>query len=187
VELKQVLDYCQAGRATEWRVIPGGDPGTDLLVGLVDAGTDDREPALTALTHKYRSVFVPDVRLGIGWGMDSEPTNLRRPLHEKPRWADPEWSGVYRQYAHVLFNGTMVWRVRYHYVDQGAGMGGYLPYFKQQFEQGPGVQGSTQGWDTTGWEVEFVRLLNQLNGTDFDLDGALHGFGLRIHEQSPLG
>jgi hypothetical protein len=102
VQLARRLELCQDSHLGDWRTIPGGEPGTDLLVGLVDSGTRD-EQALAALTHNYRAVYLPDARVGIGWGMDSEEWQRsvenagRLGLNPNPDWADPGWSDVYAQ------------------------------------------------------------------------------------------
>jgi len=187
VELTQIFDACQADRISNWRVIPGGDvPDTSLLAALVDVGSSER-PALTTLPHLYRAVYVPDARLGLGWGMDPEDWRERPRLDRKPTWASDVWSGAAPNYAHVLLNGTMVWRVLYTYIDWGAGIDGILPFPEPKFEETGLARYSPGGWDTTRWEVEFARLLNDLNGNDqFRFDDELRGWGLRIHERSPL-
>jgi hypothetical protein len=88
----------------------------------------------------------------------------------------------------VLFNGTAVWQVTYTYINRGAGRDGILPWPRPQFEEGPTPLGATPGgWNTTRWEVEFARLLSDLQGIDdWDFDRALRGWGLRIHERPPL-
>jgi hypothetical protein len=185
--LAGILDACQADRLDDWRVIPGGDvPDTNLLAAVFDAG-DQHGPALTTLPHLHRAVYVPDARLGIGWGMDLEDPRDRKP-RTKPDWASPQWRGAEPKYGHVLFNGTMVWRVLYTYVNWGAGIDGVLPYPARKFEEGPApIYATPAGWDTTRWEVEFARLLNDLQGNDqFRFDDELRGWGLKIFEASPL-
>jgi hypothetical protein len=184
-DLQHILDLCQADHLPDWVVIPGGQPGTDLLVGLVDAGSSGA-PALTALPHEYRAVYVPDARVGIGWGMDTEPGYAR--YERKPDWASNDWNSVHMQYAHVLLDGVMVWRVLYLYVDRGAGRDGYLPYLATQFEDTGTHHHARQGWDLLRWELEFARLIGQLqhNASDFDIDQALKGFGVMIRDVSPI-
>lgn len=65
--LEQLLALCQGERVDGWRLIPGGEPGTDLLAGVFET-MDSTSPALTALSHEYRAVYVPDPRIGLGWG-----------------------------------------------------------------------------------------------------------------------
>jgi hypothetical protein len=183
MELARIFDACQADRLDDWRVIPAGEPGTDLLTALVDTG-GQAGPALTALPHLYRAVYVPDARLGLGWGMRAgDPRELRSGT--KPDWAGEEWSGAEPAYAHILLNGTMVWRVPYTDVNWGAGIDGLLPFPDPKFEEGPTPLGvEPGGWNTTQWEVEFARLLNDLQGNDqFRFDDALRGWGLRIYER----
>jgi hypothetical protein len=184
VELTRIFEACQAERLHDWRVIPAGDPGTDLLVGLVDAG-DQTGPALSALPHLYRAVYVPDARLGIGWGM-TDPHGPGATM--LPDWAPEDWSGAERAWAHVLLDGTMVWRVLYTYVNWGAGIDGLLPYPAKRFEKGPDpLRALPGGWDTTRWEVEFVRLLNDLQeNDDWRYEDELRGWGLKIFDASPL-
>jgi len=64
----------------------------------------------------------------------------------------------------------------------------YLPYLQQQFEDAGRVNQARQGWDVLRWELEFVRLFNLLhfNARDFDVDGALKGFGVLIRDDSPI-
>jgi hypothetical protein len=45
-------------------------------------------------------------------------------LDPNPDWADPNWSAVHAQWAPVLLNGTMVWRLHYAYVNRGADRAG---------------------------------------------------------------
>jgi hypothetical protein len=188
MNLAHILEACQADRLDDWRVIPGGDvPDTNLLAAVFDAG-DQTGPALTALPHLYRAVYVPDARLGLGWGMDLEDSRHREP-RTKPDWANPRWRGAEPKYAHVLLNGTMVWRVLYTWANWGAGISGILPYPSRKFEEGPDypLDVLPGGWDTTRWEVEFTRLLNDLNENDqFRFDDELSGWGLKILEVSPL-
>jgi hypothetical protein len=195
MDLAQILELCQDSHLDEWRTIPGGEPGTDLLVGLVDAGTAD-EPALTALAHLYRAVYLPDARLGIGWGMESEEwqqssrETRRLNFEPKPGWADEEWSDVFAQWAHILLNGTMVWRVRYAYVNRGAGMDGYMPWPKEDRDAVPDEPGASRrvGWSTTTWELSFAALLNGLQGNawDFDVDRERRWKGILVRGGSPL-
>jgi hypothetical protein len=190
MNLADILNACQGDQLENWRVIPGGsfnEPGTDLLVGLFNAGTEE-EPALTALDHLYRAVYLPDARLGLGWGMRTRYTDERK--GQRPDWADSDWGDpVEPCLAHVLLNGTMVWRVTYTYVNRGAGRDGILPWPTKKFEEGPNypLDVTPGGWNTTRWEVEFARLLSDLQGIDdWDYDDALRGWGLKIFEVSPL-
>lgn len=108
-----------------------------------------------------------------------------------PDWMAPDWSDVWAQWAHVLLNGTMVWRVRYAYINRGAGMDGYLPWPHPIHDDVPGddvgLDVRRVGWWTTRWELEFASLLNALQGNtwDFDLDSARR-FGRDVHDVSPL-
>ncbi len=188
MNLAKILDACQGEELDNWRVIPGGfnEPGTDLLAGVFDAGARE-EPALTALEHTYRAVYLPDARLGLGWGMKTEYT--RQWKDQRPDWADSDWSDpVEPHLAHVLFNGTMVWRAHYTYINRGAGRDGILPWPEKKFEPGPTPLDATPGgWDTTRWEVRFARLLSDLQGIDdWDFESELRGWGLKVLEASPL-
>jgi hypothetical protein len=186
MDLARILDACQAEHLQDWRVIPGPDvPDTNLLGAVFDAD-DQAGPALTSLSHLYRAVYVPDARIGLGWGMDLEELRARRP-RSKPDWASEGWKSAEPNLAHVLFNGTMVWRVLYTYLDAGAGLDGLLPYPAPKFEEGPSLHHVPAGYDTTHWEVEFARLLNDLReNRDFRFDDELRGWGLKIYDQSPL-
>jgi hypothetical protein len=188
MQLARILDACQGEEVDNWRVIPGGsfnEPGTNLLAGLFDAGADDR-PALTALEHLYRAVYLPDARIGIGWGMQTEYT--REWKGQRPDWADGDWRDIEPCLAHVLFNGTMVWRVHYTAINRGAGRDGILPWPTKKLEPGHTPLDSTPGgWDTTRWEVKFARLLSDLQGIDdWDFEEQLRGWGLKILEVPPL-
>ncbi len=68
--------------------------------------------------------------------MELEDWRHRRP-RTKPDWAPGAWDSAEPNLAHVLLNGTMVWRVLYTYVNWGAGIDGVLPYPAQKFEEGP--------------------------------------------------
>jgi hypothetical protein len=190
MQLTQVLDACQGAQLDNWRQLPissFNEPGIDLLAGsLWNAGGEDK-PALVQLTHLHRAVYVPDVRLGLGWGMATAYTEQHR--GQRPQWARSQWNPIQPMLAHVLFNGTVVWRTYYTYVNRGAGRDGLLPWPKENFEEGPDypLDVLPGGWDTTLWEVEFVRLLIGLQEIDdWDYDEQLRGWGLRVLEASPL-
>lgn len=190
MQLTHIFDACQGDKIDDWRRIPGGsfdEPGTDLLAGLLDAGSAE-EPALTALEHLYRAVYLPDARIGLGWGMETEYT--RQWKGQRPDWADEDWSDpIEPTLAHVLFNGTMVWRVHYTYINRGAGRDGLLPWPTQKLEEGPNYPSDVTpgGWDTTRWEVNFARLLSDLQDIDdWEFEAELRGWGLKILEASPL-
>ena len=175
--LTDVLATCQGDRADEWRVIPGGEPGTDLLAGVFET-RDSSTPALTALSHNYRAVHLPDPSIGIGWGMESEEwtrwfdSAKTQGVDPNPDWIAPDWSDIYVQWAQVLLNGTMVWRVRYAYVNRGAGADGYLPWPTPIYERVPGddtgLDQRRVGWRTTRWQLSFALLLNRLQGNAAD-------------------
>jgi len=190
MRLDQALDACQGSKLENWCVIPAGEPGSDLLVGLADVASSTEPPALAALTHQDRAVYLPDASLGLGWGMDLRDWREDEERHHaRPEWADQDWSGVERHYAHVLLNGVMVWRVLYAWINVGAGMSGVMPWPGREFEERAelGQVFPPAGWDTTRWEVEFARLINDLSGNDdFDFDAALKGFGLLIRDDSPI-
>ncbi len=194
--LDGILAICQGDQAARWHLIPGGEPGTDLLSGVFET-MDADSPAVTALSHKYRAVYAPDPRIGIGWGMDSEDweravrSHLKANLDPNPDWADPGWSDVLAQWAHVLLNGTMVWRVRYAYINRGGGMDGYMPWPREDRDLVPGVEisGSRRiGWSTTNWHLGFAALLNALQGNtwDFDVDRERRWKGMLVRDRSPL-
>jgi hypothetical protein len=193
--LEQVLTVCQVDHAIDWRLIPAGESGTDLLVGVFET-RDSSSPAVTALSHEYRAVYMPDPQIGIGWGMESEQwkraieSSRRAGVDPNPGWADPDWTDVFAQWAHLLLNGTMVWRVRYTYVNRGAGMDGYMPWPAEDREAVPGDPGESRriGWSTTSWELAFAGLLNALQGNtwDFDVDRERRWKGLLVREGSPL-
>ncbi len=195
MRLNEILDVCQGDRAADWRLIPGGEPGTDLLAGVFET-VDSSAPALTALSHNYRAVYVPDPGIGIGWGMESEQWERaveswrKAGVDPNPGWADRDWSDVLAQWAHVLLNGTMVWRVRYAYINRGAGMDGYMPWPGEDREPVPGEPSDSRriGWSTTRWELSFAALLNRLQGNtwDFDVDEERRWKGILVREVSPL-
>ena len=195
MSLEEILAACQGGRADQWRLIPGGEPGTDLLAGVFET-MDSSAPAVTALSHNHRAVYLPNPSIGIGWGMQSEDWEEAIQSHRKlgldpnPDWIAPEWSDVYAQWAHLLLNGTMVWRVRYAYINRGAGMDGYLPWPEEDREPVPDDPMNSRriGWSTTSWEMSFAGLLNRLQGNawDFDVDEERRWKGILVHEVSPL-
>lgn len=120
--------------------------------------------------------------------METEYT--RQWERQRPDWADEDWGDpVQPLLAHVLLNGTMVWRTHYTYINRGAGRDGILPWPRKQFEEGPDhpLDALPGGWNTTRWEVEFARLLSDLQGIDdWDFDEVLRGWGLKIVDLSPL-
>jgi hypothetical protein len=74
-----------------------------------------------------------------------------------------------------------------HVHQPGAGRDGLLPWPAREYECVEASEHRGAGWNTTRWEVEFVRLLSDLQGIDdWDFDEVLRGWGLRIHEESPL-
>jgi Helicase len=130
---------------------------------------------------------VSDARLGIGWGMETRYTHDWQ--GQRPEWAAQHWKDAKPMLAHMLFNGSMVSRVHYTDIDYGAGRHGVLPWPAKKFEKGPAYPFDVLpgGWDTSRWEVEFARLLNDLEGNDdFPFEDELHGFGLKIAPVSPL-
>jgi hypothetical protein len=186
VELARVLDACQASQSENWRVIPHDEPGSNLLAGLVDAGSNN-ERALTALHHNYRAVYLPDARLGLGWGWNA---GVRPGEEQWPEWASRHWKRVELRLAHLLLAGTMVWRTYYTYVDQGAAQELLLPWPSMEYK--PGADPLTYrprpaGWHTTRWEVQFVRLLNRLNrNSEDDFERGLKGCELEVRESGPV-
>jgi hypothetical protein len=159
MELTRILDACQGDRLDDWRIIPGSDaPDTNLLAAVFDAG-DQSGPALAALPHLHRAVYMPDARMGLGWGMELEDWRDRRP-RTKPDWASHDWNSAEPNLAHILFNGAMVWRVLYTYIDRGAGRDGILPYPARKFEPGPTPPYATPGgWDTTHPSPRWSRMV----------------------------
>ncbi len=191
MQLARILDACQGVELDNWRQIPVSsfnEPGIDLLPGsLWNAGSEE-EPALAQLTHLYRAVYVPDARLGLGWGMQTRYTSEWE--GQRPDWALEDWGDpIQPVLAHVLFNGTVVWRTYYTYINRGAGRDGILPWPRKQFEEGPNypLDATPGGWNTTRWEIELVRLLIGLQEIDdWDYDEQLRGWGLKIREVPPL-
>jgi hypothetical protein len=189
MQLARILDACQGAQLDNWRVIPVSslnEPGIDLLPGSLWNAGSEKQPALAQLVHLYRAVYVPDARLGLGWGMETQYT--RDWEGKRPDWALHDWGEpVQPCLAHVLLNGTVVWRIYYTYINRGAGRDGLLPWPTKKFEKGPGHHATAGGWDTTQWDVEFVRLLIDLQGIDdWDYDDELRGWGLKIMDVSPL-
>ena len=184
-DLATICGYCTRDRLTDWKVIPDGDYGTDLLVGLVDGSVNDEPPAAQVLPHMYRAVFTPDARIGLGWGMRSDMSGIKFDAsHES--WVDPDWEFAEPVTAHVLLSGTMVWRVKYLYLNRGAGRDGNIPHPHKDFEKGPDHHAVPAGFHTTKFEVELVGLINELQGLDdFDYDEALSGFGLEVEDTPP--
>ena len=189
VDLRSVLDICQGDDAEDWITIPGGGPGDRFIVVLVDVASNQEPPALAALHHYYRAVYLPDARLGVAWGMTDE--DWREPDESRenpPEWIPKEWSSVRPRYAHVLLNGAMVWQVRYAAVNWGAGISGVLPWPRAQFTDRQVTDPpEVASWRTTNWEVRFARLLNELQRNDqFQFDRELASAGMQPLDIHPI-
>jgi hypothetical protein len=199
MELDRIFAACQADRLADWCLIPPGDAETDLLHGLVasmdtrhdDSGEAHESATVTTYHHNYRAVYLPDARLGIGFGMWTHETEdwLERDRHEHLDWIPFYWKRALPQTAHLLLNGVMVWRLTYTYIDQGAATEVSLPWPDREYEtdEDPLEPHRPSGWTTTRWEVEFVRLLNELRGIPQQrFEDGLKGYGLEIRDRTPL-
>jgi hypothetical protein len=186
VDLTSLLDACQGEKVDDWCVLPHFGTQTDLLVGVVNPGSLD-DPLITGTAPLYRALYVPDAHLTLAYGIAEDDDLPER--REGPDWADENWRDIEPQLAYVLLDGATIWSVRYAYIKRGAGADAMLPWPQQQYEAAlPPDRPVREGWDTTRWEVEFARLLNDLspNCRDFDFDAGLRGFGLSIRDNDPI-
>lgn len=95
---------------------------------------------------------MPDINIGLAWGMESE--DWREKKDNKPEWPPKEGAQIKSarlMYAHVLYNGAVVWEVGYAYADWGSGIGGCLPWPEAQFS------GSLGEPELVGWEPPHGR------------------------------
>lgn len=194
MDLRELLNLCQGERDEEWIRIPGGGPGDRLPVGLIDVAFDKDPPALAVLHATYRAVYMPDPQLGIAWGVHDEDwregNRGRQATDEKPEWAVLfDWTSAWQRWAHVLFNGAMVWQLSYAYINAGAGVDGILPWPRPVFSEDwqPGEGPELTGHETTRWEVEFARLLNGTQRNDaFGFDAALQALDWSVRDVPPI-
>ncbi|HXD53950.1 MAG TPA: hypothetical protein VN618_04275 [Solirubrobacteraceae bacterium] len=171
MDLKTILDLCQDDHIGKWRRIPGGGPLDKLMTGFVDVASTDESPALAALQHKYRAVYEPDISVTLAWGMPPEDwrDERRDGGNNKPEWlptGPATLKSAYLKYAHVLYNGAVIWEVGYAYADWGSGIGGCLPWPEPKFD-GNVAEPKLLGWEASQWEDKLTRLL-----TDLQRDGA---------------
>jgi hypothetical protein len=166
IDLRQIFDACQD--AEDWVAIPGGGPSSLLMTALQDVSSSQEPPALAAFHHWYRAIYVPDARLAVAWGMPDDDWRDRNPRVDPPEWKPEGWNSVEPRYAHVLLNGSPVWQVRYGSVDWGAGISGDVPWPNPRFKERSGIEDAPEieAWETTTWEYEFARMLNDLSGHD---------------------
>lgn len=190
MELKAVLDLCQGTHIGEWRKLPGGGPVHRLITGLVDLASSDEPPALAALQHYHRAVYASDVSVGLAWGMDDEDWRERRSRGEEQHEWLPKSPGEIKSarthYAHVLYNGAVVWEVPYVYADWGSGIGGCLPQPRPRFD-GDATAPQIVAWEASTWDNGFAALLTDLQGeSDFHRMMDAEKAGMTLIERHPL-
>lgn len=194
MDLRELLDLYQADHCDYWEQLPGGGPANRFLTGVIDVASSDERPALAAFQGSYRAVYTPDVRIGLAWGFDEKDWQDREPdtgspiPTHSPEWASSGWSGTEPHFAVALFNGQPVWQAVYAYVNWGAGIDGILPWPSAEFEDRKlGEAPDIAAWVTTRWEVEFARLLNEIQGNnDFLFDAELEGTGMVARDAVPI-
>jgi hypothetical protein len=187
VDLRAVLDLCVDERSDDWRRLPPG-PADHMITGLVDVTADSAPPALAALQPAYRAVHVPDVRIGLAWGIPAKDWRDDRPALP-PAWMPEEWNSVRQAHALVLFSGCAVWQLQYASVDWGAGIDGYLPWPSPRFAELRPARGPRPvvGWRTTSWEASFARLLMRIAGHDeFRSASEEVAAGMLLEQRHPL-
>ena len=136
---------------------------------------------MAALQPTYLGVYAPDPRLTLAWGYESR--DWREELARervRPDWAPEDFKSVHEQMAMVVFGGAVVWQVAYAYADWGSGIGTPVPV------PSPDLDDRGAYW-MTEWEIEFARLLGDLQQEDeMDLIATMTAAGVKVRGFDPL-
>lgn len=190
IDLRAIHGLCQGEHSGDWTMTPDGGPAERLVTGLIDVASSDEPPALAALQHDYRAVYIPDARLALGWGMNDVDSRDRDHHEDPPAWIPDHWGGARIRYAHIFLCGAMVWQTAYASVNWGSGVSGVFPAPSADYPRSPDAEWSEPiepRWRTTTWEVEFARLLNDLRGNaDFPFSNELAALSFEVLDIDPI-
>jgi hypothetical protein len=166
VNLHEILKLCAESNLSDWHKIGcwgmrSGPSFQDRFAAVNSAdGVELRHDE-----HGMRATYIPDVSIGLAWGMD--PDNLfpddGHSFEEEwsKQFANPQWTW---HFADMLYNGTLVYRQSFVSVDSARSS---LPV--------PGLDGVV-----SQVSHDLVRLIDQLEGhNEFDRYFADVGFTIR--------
>jgi hypothetical protein len=170
MRLRDALDLCTDAHADDWMPIPGEQPATGMLAGLVDPG--GAEPGARALLGHTIAVYEPDARLSLVWPVP-EREDDERAGQRLPEWAEEDsekWDSAHLGTVVVVLNGSPIWQERVWYLDWGTGVGGYVANFQPRFAaDSDRGRPKRDGWDASAWSIGLARLLSVFSATgEFD-------------------
>jgi hypothetical protein len=123
MRLPELLELCANSSRADWNVIPcwGADSGPSYLDHFEPIVTHDEGFQLRHAEHSMRGSYIPDLDIGIGWGLDSRaffPSGDRSTYETD--WTDRfDDKSATVHLADFFYRGNFVHREHYLSVDGG--------------------------------------------------------------------
>lgn len=161
MRLNELLQIIRESNKEDWNVIE-----SNTLLSQITTDNDNR---VYADYHTNRASYIPDVSIGLAWGLNCNPD-----FYEE--WANchPD-SHASSHFLDILYNGMLVYRMVYVLVDGGRS---YMPLPHREMNE----NGETIGWYITDEEYEFFELFNSIQSFDTQFESYLRSSRIEIRQ-----